>query len=67
MENNAQDSIMKQSLLNAMEREKLLIKKYDEYSPYIKDDETKELLKEFQENAGEHIDLIKEKLRILEI
>lgn len=67
MENIVHNSIMKQSLLNAIEREKILIKKYNTFFSFIKDDATKELFCEFENTAREHIDLLKEKFRTLDI
>ena len=67
MENIAQDFIMKQSFINSIDREELLLKKYDEFNSYFEDKESKELLKEFQETAREHIDKLKGKLKKLDI
>jgi len=67
MENIVQDSIIKQSFINSIDREELLLKKYDEYNSYFEDNEFKELLKEFQETAREHIDILKHKLQKLDI
>ena len=67
MENTSQDSVIRQSLFNSMDREELLMKKYEGYKPFVEDTETKDLLKEFQETALEHMDLLKSKLQNLHI
>lgn len=67
MANISQDTIIKQSLINSINREELLLKKYDGYHSYIEDNDTKELLKEFQETSQEHISLLKGKLQKLDI
>lgn len=67
MENISQDMLIRQSLLNSIDREELLMKKYDEYNKFIEDTETKELLKEFQQTAQEHMVLLKDKLIKLKI
>ncbi len=55
--------IIKQSLINSIKREELLLKKYEEYHPNIDDLEIEELLKEFKKTATDHIDLLKGKLQ----
>lgn len=67
MENISQNAIIKQSLLNSIDREDLLMKKYEGYKPLINDYDTNELLNEFQETAREHMDLLKGKLKNHEI
>jgi len=67
MENISQDMVIRQSLLNSIDREELLVKKYDEYNKYIEDTDTKDMLNEFQETAKEHIALLKDKLVKLKV
>ncbi len=60
---NITGTVIKHSLLNSIEREKLLLEKYKAYNTFIKNKETKELLEEFQSTAREHIALLKEKIQ----
>lgn len=63
MKNINNEILIQEQLLNSIEREELLLKKYDEYNPNIEDYEIKELIKEFKETAHEHIDLLKSNLQ----
>ncbi|WP_027338858.1 hypothetical protein [Halonatronum saccharophilum] len=46
----------------ALEKEELLIEKYDEYYPDIQNDELKDIIKEFKKTSQEHISFIKDKI-----
>ena len=63
MENPARNSMARQSLVHAIDKEELLIKKYDHYNKTIKDGDLEVLLTEFAETAREHIELMKSKLQ----
>ncbi len=50
------------SFTEAIDREELAIKKYQEFIKTVKDKELKNLLSEFKMNAKEHISLLKDKI-----
>ena len=51
----------------SIDREQLLLKKYDDIFDKIKDKEIKNMLKEFSKNSREHIDILKDKMIALNI
>ncbi|MGE5415351.1 MAG: hypothetical protein ACM3UZ_01035 [Acidobacteriota bacterium] len=65
MTNRSEVAIMRQSLVNSMDREELLLKKYEEYYE-IENKDLRELLKEFRETARDHLDLLRDKLQKLD-
>ncbi|MGE5405690.1 MAG: hypothetical protein ACM3PP_12210 [Candidatus Saccharibacteria bacterium] len=60
-----EDAIVRQSLLLSIEREELLLKKYEKYHE-IENEDLRELLKEFRETACDHMDILREKMRKLD-
>lgn len=67
MEDIAQDAIIRNTLISSIDREELLLKKYDEYNSFINDKEIKEMMNEFKIISRQHIDLLKGKLQKLDI
>ncbi|AUG58675.1 MAG TPA: hypothetical protein DCE02_06165 [Ruminiclostridium sp.] len=66
------DKLSQEYMLNIMfnesiDREQLLLKKYDDIFDKIKDKEIKNMLKEFSKNSREHIDILKDKMIALNI
>lgn len=51
----------------SIDREQLLLKKYDDICNKIKDKEIKNMIKEFSKNSREHIDILKDKMIALNI
>ena len=63
MNKDSEEQPIRLSILNSIEKEELLIKKYDEYESSTESNEWKDMLKEFKINSKEHIDLLKSKLQ----
>jgi hypothetical protein len=63
MNNNSEEQPIRRSILNSIEKEELLIKKYNDYQDSTESKEWKNMLSEFKKNAKEHIDLLKNKLQ----
>lgn len=47
---------------NALEQEELLLRKYDDYLYALESDTLKDMIREFQKYAHEHVKLIHEKI-----
>ncbi|MCX7921696.1 MAG: hypothetical protein N3B21_06745 [Clostridia bacterium] len=62
MDKVSEELILKIALSSSVDREVLLIKKYEEYTPSIKSDELKEILGELIETSKEHTDILKDKM-----
>jgi bacterioferritin (cytochrome b1) len=62
MSNNSEETIITLAILNSIDKEELLIKKYKTYENSTDSSEWKSLLQEFQKSSEEHIDLLKNKL-----
>ena len=67
MEKLSQEYILSLLFNRSIEKEELLIKKYAQYYPEIKDTELKGTIKEFKKNSSEHITLLKDKMIKLNI
>lgn len=52
---------------SAVDREELLIKKYEDYSKNMKSEELKEMINEFKSEAQGHISMIKDKIMQLNL
>ncbi|AUS95690.1 hypothetical protein CDQ84_01635 [Clostridium thermosuccinogenes] len=52
---------------SAIDREELLIKKYEDYSKNMKSEELKEMIDEFKSEAQGHISMIKDKIMQLNL
>jgi bacterioferritin (cytochrome b1) len=63
MDNISEETIIKKTLLNSIDREELLIKKYKDCKTSTENIQWKNLLEEFQKSSEEHIDLLKDKLQ----
>ncbi len=66
MKNVPQDIFARQSVMDSIDREELLLNKYAHYGTLLQDGYTCELLCEFEQTCREHIALLKEKLQHLE-
>lgn len=62
MQEISQKTITYCAFFNAVEREELLLKKYADYYDKLKDKELKNLLKEFEKTAQEHVEMLKDKM-----
>ena len=67
MEKLSQEYILSIVFKNSIEREELLLKKYDDFNNDIKDAELKDILKEFRKNSQEHVKILKDKMIKLNI
>ncbi|MFZ5989819.1 MAG: hypothetical protein ACOYWZ_22210 [Bacillota bacterium] len=67
MEKLSQEYILTMVFNESLDREDLLLKKYDEYYAAIKDKELKNIIKEFTRNSEEHIKIMKDKMIALNI
>jgi hypothetical protein len=63
MNSNSEEQPIRRSIFNSIEKEELLIKKYNDYQDSTESKEWKNMLTEFKKNAKEHIDLLKNKLQ----
>lgn len=52
---------------NSLEREELLLRKYTDYYPDIKNKELKDTINEFKKNSQEHIKILNDKMAKLNI
>ena len=62
MDGRSLDYLIKQSLINSVNKEELITKKYDDYIKNIDDTQINETLLFFKETSREHIELLKNKL-----
>lgn len=67
MDKLSQEYILTMVFNESIDREELLLKKYDEYYKNIKDSDLKDVIKEFKTNSKEHIKLMKDKMIMLNI
>lgn len=67
MEEFSQEYILSIVFRNSIDKEELLLKKYDEYYDMIRNKELKEVLKEFRKTSQEHLKVMKEKMIKLKI
>ena len=67
MEKLSQEYILSIIFNRSIQREELLLKKYDEYFPQVKDKNITDTLKKFKKNSQEHIKLLKDKMIKLSI
>ena len=67
MEGVSQDLIAKHILVSSIEREELLMTKYDLYFDLINEGDFRDLLLEFKETSREHIEILKGKLQKLNV
>lgn len=67
MDKLSQEYILSIAFKQSIDREELLLRKYDDYFPDIKDREIKETIEKFRKNSHEHIKLLKDKMIKLNI
>lgn len=67
MEKLPQEFIQSLTFIKALEREELLIKKYEDYMAVLKDKELRDLFKDFMRTSQDHIKLLKEKMNKLKV
>jgi len=67
MDKLSQEYILNIIFNESLDREELLLKKYDNIYDNIKDKDIKNILKEFTKNSREHIDILKDKMIMLNI
>ena len=67
MEAFSQEYVLSIVFRNSIDKEELLIKKYEEYYDAIKNKELKEVVKEFKKTSQEHLKVMKEKMIKLKI
>ncbi|MDQ2085574.1 hypothetical protein RBH29_03890 [Herbivorax sp. ANBcel31] len=67
MEMLSQEYILNIVFNESLDREQLLLKKYDDIHENIKDKDIKNIVKEFTKNSREHIDILKDKMIMLNI
>lgn len=67
MEELSQEYVMSIIFRNSLDKEELLLKKYEDYYPIIKNKELKEIVKEFKKVSREHLNIMKDKMIKLKI
>jgi bacterioferritin (cytochrome b1) len=67
MEKLSQEYVLSLAFHRSIVREDLLLKKYTQYYPQVKDKNIKNILKEFEQSSEEHIKLLKDKMIKLNI
>ena len=67
MKKLSQEYILTIKFTRALEREELLVKKCEEYLNNLKSGDLKDMVKNFEKNALEHIRLLKDKMIKLNI
>ena len=67
MEELSQEYVLSIIFRNSIDKEELLLKKYEDYYDKIKNKELKEVIKEFKKTSQEHLKIMKEKMIKLKI
>lgn len=67
MEKLSQEYVLNAAFTHSIGREELLIEKYSEYSPGVRDNELNDMLVEFIRESQEHIRMLKDKMIKLNI
>ncbi len=67
MEELSQEYILSYVFKESIDREQLLLKKYDEYYETTRDKELKGVIRELREQSEEHVNLLKDKMIKLKI
>lgn len=67
MEELSQEYMLSIVFRNSIDKEELLIKKYDDYYPVIKNKELREIVKGFKKTSQEHVKVMKDKMIKLKI
>jgi len=67
VEEFSQEYVLSIVFRNSIEKEELLLKKYEEYYEKLKNKDLKELIKEFRKTSREHVKVMKDKMIKLKI
>ncbi|MGE5632728.1 MAG: hypothetical protein ACM3TR_16800 [Caulobacteraceae bacterium] len=67
MEEFSQEYMLSIVFRNSLDKEELLLKKYEDYYSLIKNKELKEIIKEFKKTSEEHVRVMKDKMIKLKI
>ena len=67
MEEFSQEYMLSIVFRNSIDKEELLLKKYEEYYSKIKNKDLKQVVKEFSKTSQEHLKIMKEKMIKLKI
>jgi hypothetical protein len=67
MEELSQEYVLSIIFRNSIDKEELLLKKYEAYYRVIKNKELKEIVKEFKKTSQEHLKIMKDKMIKLKI
>lgn len=67
MEEFSQEYVLSIVFRNSIDKEELLLKKYEEYYSHIKNKELKEVMKDFRKTSQEHLKVMKDKMIKLKI
>lgn len=67
MEEFSQEYVLSIVFRNSIDKEELLLKKYDDYCDKLKNKELREIFKEFEKTSREHLKIMKEKMIKLKI
>ncbi len=67
MEEFSQEYMLSIVFRNSIDKEELLVKKYEDYYDMIKNKDLKEIIKDFKKTAQEHLKVMKDKMIKLKI
>ena len=67
MEELSQEYMLSIVFRNSIDKEELLVKKYEDYYDMIKNKDLKEIIKGFKKTSQEHLKLMKDKMIKLKI
>lgn len=67
MQEFSQEYVLSIIFRNSINKEELLLKKYENYYGVIKNKELKEIVKEFKKTSREHLNIMKDKMIKLKI
>lgn len=67
MEEFSQEYVLSIVFRNSIDKEELLLRKYEDYYFAIKNNELKEVIKEFRKTSQEHLKVMKDKMIKLKI
>lgn len=67
MEELSQEYVLSIIFRNSIDKEELLLKKYEDYYDKIKNKALKEVIKEFKKTSQEHLKIMKDKMIKLKI
>ncbi len=67
MEEFSQEYVLSIVFRNSIDKEELLLRKYEDYYSEIKNKELKEVIKEFRKTSQEHLKVMKDKMIKLKI